>query len=89
MNNLLSLIKPITLVYVVIVLFSIPTHAATGTALGPMISLDTGSDDISFGVSVETKSFLSNARLAPSIDFSLGDNSVTTLNMDPYSQYRN
>lgn len=66
----------------VLVLIANTTNAVTGTSLGPMIVLDSNSDAISIGASAETKSFLSNAKLAPSIDFSLGDNSVTTLNMD-------
>lgn len=82
MKNYLNLIKTFTVLCAVIVLFSNPTNAGSGAALGPTIILNSGTDDLSFGASLETKSFVSTARLAPSIDFSLGDQSITTLNMD-------
>lgn len=65
-----------------ILLVSPPSSADAATFLGPRAGYDFDSDNIVLGAEAELGRAFQNFRFAPSLDFELGDNSITAFNAD-------
>ena len=65
-----------------IVSAAFPLSAAAGPALGPRAGYDFDSKDFVVGAEAELGRAFQNFRFARSVDFELGDNTITALNAD-------
>jgi hypothetical protein len=71
--------KGITILLLICVL---PCSARADVAIGPRAGYDFDTDNFVLGMEAELDRVLQNFKLAPSLDFELGDNSSTALNAD-------
>ena len=70
-------------VILLLILFALlPSSASAGAAIGPRAGYDFDSDDFVLGAEAELGHVFQNFRFAPSLDFELGDNTITALNAD-------
>ncbi len=60
----------------------IPSFAVAGGLIGPRAGYDFDSDNFVLGVEAELGRAFQSFRFAPSLDFELGDNTVTAINSD-------
>jgi hypothetical protein len=68
---------------VFLILFALsPTFVNAGVAVGPRAGYDFDSDDFVLGAEAELGRAFQNFRFAPSLDFELGDNTITAFNAD-------
>jgi hypothetical protein len=73
----------IGVVIVFLVLLAVlPTRANAGAAMGPRAGYDIDSDNFALGAEAELGPVFQNFLFAPSLDFELGDNTMTTFNAD-------
>jgi hypothetical protein len=78
-----SPLLPILAISGLISLFWIsPCSARGGYGIGPVAGINLDSEDFVVGAQAELGKVLQTARLAPGLDFELGDNTITTLNVD-------
>jgi hypothetical protein len=63
-------------------LVSSPSSAKAGNAIGPRAGYECDSDRFVLGVEAELGRAFQDFRFAPSLDFELGDNSITAFNAD-------
>ncbi len=75
--------KGVGVAVIVLALFAVlPCSAAAGSAIGPRAGFDLDTDKFVLGAEAELGRAFQDFRFAPSIDFELGDNSITALNGD-------
>ncbi len=68
---------------VFLILFALlPYSAGAGVEIGPRAGYDLDSDNFVLGVEAELGRAFQGFRFAPSLDFELGDNTITALNAD-------
>ncbi len=65
-----------------VLLAVLPSCANAGAAIGPRAGYDIDSDNFALGAESELGPVFQNFLFAPSLDFELGDNTITTLNGD-------
>lgn len=58
------------------------SSASAGAAIGPRAGYDFDTDNLVLGAEAELGRAFQNFRFAPSVDFELGDNTVTAINSD-------
>jgi hypothetical protein len=81
--NLNPASRDIGAVIVLMVLSAVlPSSAGAGAAIGPRVGYDFDTDNLVLGAEAELGRVFQSFRFAPSLDFELGDNSVTVLNSD-------
>lgn len=81
--SLIPASKGIGAVIVFLILFAVlPSSADAGAAIGPRAGYDFDTDNFVLGVETELGRAFQNFLFAPSLDFELGDNTITALNAD-------
>lgn len=71
----------IAIMYLILI-WLLPSSALAGAALGPRIGYDFDTDNLVLGAEADLGRVFQNFNFTPSLDFELGDNSVTVLNAD-------
>ncbi len=83
LSDLKSLFKGFFAGTILLILIALlPFSSSAGAVIGPRTGYDFDSDSFVLGVEAELGRVFQNFRFAPSLDFELGDNSITALNAD-------
>jgi hypothetical protein len=72
----------VTGIIFLVLIWLLPSSAGADSAIGPRAGYDFDTDNLVLGAEAELGRAFQSFRFAPSVDFELGDNTVTALNSD-------